>query len=505
MEGDVWDIDRMPSTITIGIQTENGVSPVYISVRRWIDKWGDMDFSVWHAIPGCDSAYQAQSHMEGDVLVWDVTDSDTMRCGKGKVIIMGTLPSGERKLSATRNTAIFPSVPMRRDWYPPENQQPWFVTALEATRKAQKAQKGAEKAADKYPKIGANGHWFLWDVDQEKYVDSGVDVAVVVTDQVEGIVDQYMQDHPFDGVTQEELTEAVDAALQEAKDSGEFDGAPGADGAKGDKGDPGQDGQTGAPGSPGRDATCSLLDNGDFLHPVNQRGKTTYDGTGSKVYTIDRWCTWSNVSGALKVVANGITVAAGAELIQYMPLDAVENGKTYTFCACKADGTVEAVQVAYGASVSGTSINAAWEGTWGVGFALTLSAGTWRWAAMYEGAYTAETLPRFAQRGYAAEYTACCRYYISPVARFATALRFSETVARVSVPLPVPMRAIPTATLLVADNVVFPGNVTAVTGVSVNGMMGATAFLDLTCDLTKNSSYAIGMTYVTQVALSADL
>lgn len=177
MEGDVWDIDRMPSTITIGIQTENGVSPVYISVRRWIDKWGDMDFSVWHAIPGCDSAYQAQSHMEGDVLVWDVTDSDTMRCGKGKVIIMGTLPSGERKLSATRNTAIFPSVPMRRDWYPPENQQPWFVTALEATRQAQKAQKGAEKAADKYPKIGANGHWFLWDVDQEKYVDSGVNAS----------------------------------------------------------------------------------------------------------------------------------------------------------------------------------------------------------------------------------------------------------------------------------------------------------------------------------------
>lgn len=174
MEGDVWDIDRLPSNIPIGIQTENGVTPVRVSVARWIGQWGDMEFSVWHALPGCDSAYQAQSHMENDVLVWDVTDNDTMRCGKGKVVIMGTLPSGERKLSATRNTVIFPSMPMRRDWYPPENQQPWFVTALEATRKAQKAQQNAEAAADKYPRIGDNGNWLLWDVDKGTYVDSGV-------------------------------------------------------------------------------------------------------------------------------------------------------------------------------------------------------------------------------------------------------------------------------------------------------------------------------------------
>lgn len=177
MDGDVLDIDRLPGNIVIGIQTESGVSPVSVSVARWIEKWGDMEFSVWHAIPGCDSAYEAQSHMEGDVLVWDVTDNDTMRCGKGKVIIMGTLPSGERKLSATRNTVIFPSIPMRRDWYPPENQQPWFVAAMEAKRKAQKAQQNAEAAAEKYPKIGANGHWLLWDVEQGKYVDSGVSAS----------------------------------------------------------------------------------------------------------------------------------------------------------------------------------------------------------------------------------------------------------------------------------------------------------------------------------------
>lgn len=174
MGNDVYDIDRLPANIIIGKQTENGVTPVSVSVERWIEKWGDMAFSVWHAVPDCDSAYQAQSHMEGDILVWDVTDSDTMRCGCGKVIIMGTLPTGERKLSATRNTVIYPSVPMRRDWYPPENQQPWFVTAMEATRKAQKAQQNAEAAADKYPKIGASGNWLLWDVDKGEYVDSGV-------------------------------------------------------------------------------------------------------------------------------------------------------------------------------------------------------------------------------------------------------------------------------------------------------------------------------------------
>ena len=50
------------------------------------------------------------------------------------------------------------------------------------------------------------------------------------------------------GVTPEQVQEAVDAALQAAKDSGEFDGEPGEKGDKGDKGDPGEPGKDGDPG-----------------------------------------------------------------------------------------------------------------------------------------------------------------------------------------------------------------------------------------------------------------
>ena len=41
-----------------------------------------------------------------------------------------------------------------------------------------------------------------------------------------------------------------------------------------------------------------------------------------------------------------------------------------------------------------------------VGYSLTM-----KWAALYEGTYTADTLPPYVPKGYAAELAACQRYY----------------------------------------------------------------------------------------------
>lgn len=132
----------------------------------------------------------------------------------------------------------------------PEGGGAWATRAVEQTAINAKA---AQDALDKYPSIGDNGNWILWDVSAGKWVDSEISAATVSEEDIALAVDQYMQDHPFDGVTQDELAESVNAALLEAKKSGVFDGAPGAKGDKGDKGDAGATGAAGKDGAKGAD------------------------------------------------------------------------------------------------------------------------------------------------------------------------------------------------------------------------------------------------------------
>lgn len=73
--------------------------------------------------------------------------------------------------------------------------------------------------------------------------DSGIS-----SEYIDEAITEYLNNNPIEGVTRQQLTEAVEAALQAAKDSGEFDGKDGEDGAPGIDGVPGEDGKDGEPG-----------------------------------------------------------------------------------------------------------------------------------------------------------------------------------------------------------------------------------------------------------------
>lgn len=89
-------------------------------------------------------------------------------------------------------------------------------------------------------------------------------------------------------------------------------------------------------------ARKNLLDNWYFLRPVNQRGKSTYQGSGI-VYTIDRWMTAQNYP--ISVGADGLTLNNNTNNIAYLhqrfDCDLTEAllGKTLTISIVKADGT----------------------------------------------------------------------------------------------------------------------------------------------------------------------
>lgn len=172
----------------------------------------------------------------------------------------------------------------------------------------------------------------------------------------------------------------------------------------------------------------NLLDNSNFSNPINQRGKAVYEsGFGM---TIDRWylghsAASSGGKASLTIYNGGISVrntTGEAQSYAYIQTrvakEEVVNGKTYTF-AYKRNGeivllTLSSEHVAndieqYGflpLSIENKNMNEA----------------NIEWAALYEGIYTAETLPPYTPKGYAAEMAECKRYYekLSPNAMLKT-------------------------------------------------------------------------------------
>lgn len=158
-------------------------------------------------------------------------------------------------------------------------------------------------------------------------------------------------------------------------------------------------------------APRNLLDNSDFTNPVNQRGLTSYTDIG---YTIDRWRTYS--SGETVTVQNGYISKTG-NLLQYV--SGLDPNKIYTAAVCLNDGTIDVFSRVLSSGIGGwgSLLYAAYTETTGLtSFRLTSNAVDVKWVALYEGEYTAETLPEYQPKGYGVELAECQRYYrkISP-------------------------------------------------------------------------------------------
>lgn len=186
----------------------------------------------------------------------------------------------------------------------------------------------------------------------------------------------------------------------------------------------------------------NLLDNSDFTNPVNQRGAASYSGV---CYTIDRWRSWGE-SMQINVSNGGIIVSGGA-LYQYV---LCEPSKTYTAAIYLSDGTIICSSGVPSENGIG-DYNTLWvdRSDDNLMFRIGFDAieHKYVWAALYEGAYDASTLPPYIPKGYAAELAECHRYFwrcnntwFSEGIGYA----FSDTQYRVSIVLPQMMRVTPT-------------------------------------------------------------
>lgn len=252
------------------------------------------------------------------------------------------------------------------------------------------------------PYIGENGNWFVGEL------DTGV--------QAQGAQGPKGEQGP-----------------QGAQGPKGEQGPQGVQGPKGEQGPPGDTGATGAKGDTGA-CVYNLLDNSDFVHPIAQAGVN--GAHGATGYAVDRWmrtsgATVSQAADGLKIVSDKTSWTAGIQQrieakrfadvmtfavrgvfpvacrlfvyigsgttnfgTAYFQGDAAE--RTLVLKLTKPDGlTGDEVVNMYISPDTGS----------------TGTAAVVRWAALYEGEYTAETLPAYVPKGYAAELAECLRYY----------------------------------------------------------------------------------------------
>lgn len=184
-------------------------------------------------------------------------------------------------------------------------------------------------------------------------------------------------------------------------------------------------------------AVHNLLDNSDFraAHFIAQAGPNGMHGITK--YVGDRWIS----RNADATFADGY-ITPGSPIDQRFDPAAIDMAATYTAAICLADGTIKVASGNFTSGFGSLNLGIYCPAATTQPYVRLQTGLNIRWAALYEGAYTAETLPAYVYKGYAAELAECQRYCI--VTRcFGAGYATSDTAGNLIVPIPTTMRATP--------------------------------------------------------------
>lgn len=401
------------AVILLGRQGDSGVTKILFDVREWLGEYPNGTITGY-AIPPQGEGYPLVLSTSDGRAVWTVEGGDTAQEGRGQVqiVLLGT--DGEKLHSAVSSTVILPSIAQGAGGEPPSAIEIW---------------------SDKLEQS-------ISEIDGMTVSATDGETAQATVSKRNGVK------HIAFVLPKGEKGNTGDTGATGPQ------GPKGETGATGPQGPPGQDGEDGvqtvagvSPDSKGNvPLTASdvgalsqggtaadseklggkapeyyvrpynLLDNSDFTNPVNQRGQESYTGG----YTIDRW---QIHNGVIHLASSGVQIYANSGTCKFVgtiPLNLMSEDKTYTF----ALRTNLGVHVYTGAFPSAGNTVTLTGDNFDVEFSKSETCYIVRivvkmpevwymflWAALYEGTYTADTLPPYVPKGYAAELAECMRYY----------------------------------------------------------------------------------------------
>ena len=114
----------------------------------------------------------------------------------------------------------------------------------------------------------------------------------------------------------------------------------------------------------------------------------------------------------IKLSENGVVISNSSNYSEFMQYVIADTGKQYTL----AVGTGDGVKILSGVPSANPEsqflkMKLSTQGYVKCYIIIPSSEITLHWAALYEGSYTADTLPPYVPKGYAAELAECQRYY----------------------------------------------------------------------------------------------
>jgi hypothetical protein len=169
--------------IVIGRAGEYGATTVTFDLRGLIDRYGAGVPTLLHKRPPDDEAYivplsaaDTETHdrtemPDPETLVWHVGQVATSYVGNGKIELQWH-PDGAAKKSAQFDAVVLGTIgnPVSEI---PDAQQIYLDVMQGIADDAEDAADRAEEASEHYPKI-VNDYWWVWDVQTENWVNTGV-------------------------------------------------------------------------------------------------------------------------------------------------------------------------------------------------------------------------------------------------------------------------------------------------------------------------------------------
>lgn len=220
-------------------------------------------------------------------------------------------------------------------------------------------------------------------------------------------------------------------------------------------------------------AAVNLLDNSDFR--VAQAGYGSMHGDTR--YVCDMWYNLFRFGEFSFDKSNGLTMTYKdnrAYACQKIKNDDLYVGKPLTFAVRLSDGSIYVCSGVYTKTTAtaikdfGTCVIGIYEGE--VRIIAIEGSVTIKWAVLYEGSYTAETLPLYVAPDPVLELAKCQQYYYPIPTNYSefsyTGYTADNNVARITIPTPVPMFRTPS--LFFPDGTVKMNVYTATTNASAS-------------------------------------
>ena len=125
-------IDHLPSRLSIGRETETGVTDIRIDCTDWLERWPGMVVAAIFCPPG-GTPYILDTEMSGNSLIWHVRDTDTATPGVGQLELTGEA-DGKRKLSALVDVQVARRLHGTAG-DAPDPAKPWVDSVLDAAER----------------------------------------------------------------------------------------------------------------------------------------------------------------------------------------------------------------------------------------------------------------------------------------------------------------------------------------------------------------------------------